>query len=387
MSLGRTECRFQPRATTLLFLIVVMAAGPFMACNWNPFGGGRIRIGVVLPFNDPGQGMGASQVRKALELASPAAGREYKLLYRDDKNEPTRTAEIVRELVEREGVSAIIGGMTSPCALAGAERAEALGVPFVTPMATNDGITRGKDWAFQACFSDTRQGERMARFVWGNLKIERVIVLRDVTNDYSLGLADSFTETYLRLGGVVVTTKTYRRGHDDGGTIMKWLEEHPADAIYLPLYRVDTIDIISKSITLWREKDPVFLGGDGWHSIQMRDFLSKSPVLPSRIYITAHFAHDEPIEPVQELVDIWRKQNDGEVPTSASALGWDLGHLLNRALDADARTPREVRDALAHEFARFDGATGSFRIDPETSLPTKDAKILRWDGEQWVLGE
>ena len=385
MSNGRTDRVLSSRATTLLALVVVAAAGLLTGCDWRPFGGGRLRIGVVMPFDDVGQGVGAQQVRKALELAAPAKGRPYDLVYRDDNNEPTRTAEIVRDLVESDEVAAIIGGMTSPCALAGAERAEALGVPFITPMATNDGITRGREWAFQACFSDSRQGERMARFAWGDLGIERVVVLRDVSNDYSLGLSDSFVETYLRLGGTVVATKTYRRGHDDGGTVMRWLEEHPAEALYLPLYRVDTIDIISKSITLWREKDPVFLGGDGWHSMQMRDFLAKSPVLPTRIYITAHFAHDEPVERVQELLDIWRNQNSGEMPTSASALGWDLGQLLARALGPEVRTRREVRDALAHEFARFDGATGSFRIDPESSLPTKDAKILRWDGDQWVL--
>lgn len=363
--------------------MVALAAGA--GCDFvRSLGEEKLKIGVVLPFRNDSQGLGANQCRKALEYALPPDAAGYELVYQDDRNEPARTAEIVRSLVEQEHVAAIIGGMTSPCALAGAERAESLGVPFMTPMATNDAITRGKEWAFRACFTDSQQGAQMARFAKGQLGIASVVVLRDVTNDYSLGLADAFTETFLRLGGDVSAIKTYRRGLDGGGNLMKWLEEAPADAIYLPLYRADIIDIISKSIRLWQERDFVFLGGDGWHSAQMRDFLKRAPALPREIYITAHFAWDDPSEPVRELVDFWRSVEHDETPTSAAAIGWDVGRLFRRVVESGVRTRSELRDALSHEMERFDGATGSFHLDPETHSPTKDVRILRWDDGQWI---
>ncbi|MFG0317153.1 MAG: ABC transporter substrate-binding protein [Planctomycetota bacterium JB042] len=376
-----------PRRSFLALAALVAGAlvGGCDRLGW--FGESRLRIGVILPFRNDSQGLGANQCRRALETVLPPGGDGYEFVYRDDRNEPARTAELVRELVEREGVAAIIGGMTSPCALAGAERAETLGVPFLTPMATHDAITRGKEWAFRACFTDAQQGERMARFAWSELGVESVVVLRDVTNDYSLGLSDAFTETFLRLGGTVSATKTYRRGHDGGGNLVRWLRENAADAIYLPLYRGDITDIISKSTRLWQEREFVFLGGDGWHSAQMREFLQRAPALPSRIYITAHFAWDDPSEPVRELVEFWRRSAREETPTSAAAIGWDIGRLMRRVIESGARTREEVRDALSHEMERFDGATGSFRLDPERQVPTKDVHVLRWDDGTWVLSE
>ena len=44
----------------------------------------------------------------------------------------------------------------------------------------------------------------MAKFAAENLKAKKVAILRDVKSDYSVGLANYFTQTFKKLGGEVI---------------------------------------------------------------------------------------------------------------------------------------------------------------------------------------
>ncbi len=59
----------------------------------------------------------------------------------------------------------------------------------------------------------------MAKFAMENLKAKKVAIMRDVKSDYSVGLADFFTQKYKELGGEVVADVSYQSNDVDFGMV------------------------------------------------------------------------------------------------------------------------------------------------------------------------
>ena len=83
--------------------------------------------------------------------------------------------------------------------------ADANKVPMISPdldqPARHQGRRQDPAYVFRVCFIDPFQGTVMAKFARENLKLKKVAILRDVGNDYSVGLADYFTAKFKELGG------------------------------------------------------------------------------------------------------------------------------------------------------------------------------------------
>ena len=78
---------------------------------------------------------------------------------------------------------------------------------MISPSSTNPEVTEKGDYIFRVCFIDPFQGYVMAKFATSTLKMTKVAVLRDIKNDYSVGLADVFIENFKKMGGTIVADK------------------------------------------------------------------------------------------------------------------------------------------------------------------------------------
>ena len=58
--------------------------------------------------------------------------------------------------------------------------------------------------------------------------MKRFAILKDVTNDYSLGLADKFAEIVLNEDGVLTGEMVYRQGLVDPEAVQAWLDGGPS---------------------------------------------------------------------------------------------------------------------------------------------------------------
>src|SRR5262249_16710275 len=77
-------------------------------------------------------------------------------------------------------------------------------VPMISPSSTNPRVTtEGGAYVFRVCFTDTFQGELLARFARETLKAQRVAVLVDQKSAYSVGLAKVFGTRFAALGGTI----------------------------------------------------------------------------------------------------------------------------------------------------------------------------------------
>lgn len=362
-----------------LLALLLLATG---SCDSGPAAArGAFRIGVVLPFTSEVD-QWATDVMNGLRLALPEGSGPIEWVERDDHGEPSRSADLVHELATQEGVDVIVGSLSSSCCLAAAERAEALGVPLITPSGTHEDITDRRRWVFRMCFTDQRQGEEMALFVRNRLQLENAAILKDVSNDYSLGLAEAFAETLLRNDGKIVDDRIYRSRRTDPEGLKKWLEGLSCDALYIPGYYVDVAEIIDATHDILAAREIAVLGGDGWESSTLRTDVKR---WPQEVYFTVHFTPNNGDAWARDFVQAYREEHGEKAsPSSFAALGYDTGLLLKSVLGQPYDDRQDLRDAISLALRSFHGATGGFEVNADTNRAEKHVLVLRGDGDAWV---
>jgi ABC-type branched-subunit amino acid transport system substrate-binding protein len=125
-----------------------------------------------------------------LNATGGVQGKKFGLISLDNQGKPEEAATATTRLVTQDGVSAILGEVASSRSLAMAPIAQGAKIPMISPSSTNPKVTEQGDYIFRVCFIDPFQGSVMAKFATENLKVKKVAILRDVKNDYSVGLAD-----------------------------------------------------------------------------------------------------------------------------------------------------------------------------------------------------
>ena len=101
-----------------------------------------IKVGAVLPFSG-GVELYGRQAKLGLDLAAKdinaaggILGQPVELLYADDKTDPAVATDATRKLIERDGVLAVVGPITSRNLDAMAPVVESLKTPLCTPPTT-----------------------------------------------------------------------------------------------------------------------------------------------------------------------------------------------------------------------------------------------------------
>src|SRR5258708_17355344 len=87
----------------------------------------------------------------------------------------------------------------------------------------------------------------MAKFAHDTLKVKKVAVLRDVRNDYSVGLANAFVEAYGKIGGKVVADESYSQGDVDFKAQLTNIKATSPEAILVPGYYND-VGLIARQV-------------------------------------------------------------------------------------------------------------------------------------------
>ncbi|MYB15541.1 MAG: ABC transporter substrate-binding protein [Chloroflexi bacterium] len=147
-------------------------------------------------------------VRLAAEHVNAAGGvldgRMIEILTEDGATSDVISVDAARKLVNVEGVSALVGPLSSGITLAIANAVTVPNqVPQISPSATAPSLTllEDDDFVFRTAPSDAFQGVVLADLAW-ELGYRNAAVLF-INNAYGQGLADQFAESFAALGGQV----------------------------------------------------------------------------------------------------------------------------------------------------------------------------------------
>lgn len=333
-----------------------------------------LKVGVVSPITGATATFGQENVngiKLAYEKLKKASGRKFELVIEDDKSDAIESTNATRKLLNVDKISAMIGEPTSSLALASAPIVQEAKIPFITPTATNIKVTQVGNFISRACFTDDFQGVVMAKFAVNTLKKKKGLVLVENTSDYSKGLAKSFTDEFLKLGGKLASTEelTYVAKDTDFQSLLRKVKRANPDFIFVPGYYVEVGLIIKQARALGINVP--FMGGDGWDSPKLFE-IAGAAIKGS--YISNHFAPDDKDPIVQNFVKEYTKTY-GVKPGGFAALGYDSVGIMNAAIQkAKSTKPADINAALV-ATKDYQGVTGKITFDKDRN-PRKAAVVL-----------
>jgi branched-chain amino acid transport system substrate-binding protein len=345
-----------------------------------------IKIGVVLPFSGTLGTLGKF-ARQAAELAvseinddGGISGKKIVLVFRDDRNKPLRTAEVVRDLIEKRNVQIIIGSLTTEATLAGAQVAETKNVLMLTSSATGVKVTQGKKNIFRTCFTDTYQGLAMAKFASQRLGVQRAAVIYDIGSEYSKSLAQFFEEKFKALGGKVVASELYTIEVQDFKNQLSRIKKANPDFLFIPDYYEKVAKIVKQAREMGIEA--VVAGGDGWASRKLLELAGKAV---EGGYFTDHFSVDDPDRTSLTFVQNFEARY-GREPNAVAALTYDTLYLLADALRrAGSQDVKKLRRVL-EETTNFKGVTGAITFDANHNA-IKPVLVFRISDQKQIFVE
>ena len=298
-----------------------------------------------------------------------------KMHFRRTGPRPKTARAAVDSLVRLDDVDVILGPIRSRVARPAGERAEAARVPLMAPMATDESVSEGKNYVFQANPTIPDRGRIMARTAKNGLLLDRVGVIYEEGNRLSARMAEGFREgarqqdltvplsiplqgsrdwsrlpTLLEDSTLIETDS--RRARRDSATTDSLLAE--AEALYLPVSGRGTAGKIQGALTDFRQILPGtrVLGNAEWHDLPFKEAASAvTATYTNGFYVQT----DRPA--VQRFVRRYRLLT-GSTPDELSTngrrlayVGYDVAHFLLSTLSPSvtAPPPRALRTAPTYD--------------------------------------
>ncbi len=324
---------------------------------------GEIKVGVVSCLSGGLSTFGISSVqgaKLAAEEINSAGGilrQPLILIIDDNQSRSGETARIVRKFLTQDRVAAILGDLTSSFTMEAAPLAQNAHVPLLTPTATNVAITPIGDFVFRSCFTDPFTGRVMARFALDHLHARRAVIMTDIKQDYSVGVAAELKQYFGANGGQLMEELSFSSGDTDFRAQLSKLKAVRPEVVFLPAYYPE-VSLILREARLLGVTAP-FVGGEGWDSPTLVQIAGKSA---DGSYYANHFSSRDPDPRVQQFVARYEERYHA-VPDALAALWYDGMRLMADAIErAGSDNPEKIRNALART-RDFSGVTGNISLD------------------------
>jgi branched-chain amino acid transport system substrate-binding protein len=310
----------------------------------------RPRIGLIVGVTGALAAYGEAD-RRGAELA--ATEHHVTLAMEDDQGRPEQSANAAERLVTGAGVIAIVGCDTSGETLAASPICEREHVAIVSPTASAPMVTKNKRFTFRVCATDDFEARAAARLARERLHATRVAIVRDLKNDYSVGMAATFTEELTRGGGTIAGVFDYAEGDNDFRSQLAAAAATKPDALLVPGYYGDVAQVASQARDLGIRLP--MIGGSGWDSPKL---LEIGGAAVEGCWFVSGVRSASP-----RFVAAFR-QRYGRDPDAANAQAYDAVSIVADAVARAGGDRQKVRDAIAatHDFP---GASGTITIGPD----------------------
>lgn len=374
------------KTMSLLKLAAALAAGvSIVSCSSPSVDNDVIKIGVFQPLTGANAAGGADEydgAKLANKLVPKVLGKTIQLVAVDNKSDKVEAANAATVLVQKEKVKAVIGSWGSSLSMAGGPIFAEAKIPAVAVSATNPNVTKGNDYYFRVCFLDPFQGIVGASYAFNTLKAKKVAVIREVSNDYSVGLAKFFIDEFVKLSGdknSIVAVSDYNTGDQDFSAQLTNIKKFEPDVIFAPGNYTESALIIKQARALGMKAQ--FIGGDTW---DFGAFLDIGGEAVEGAAFSTFFANDVPINKTSEVfLKAFREEYKKE-PSAVAALGYDAYLVIVDAITrAGSADPQKIRDALA-QTKDLEGAAGVITINAERNAD-KDAVFKTVKGGKFVF--
>lgn len=336
-----------------------------------------VKIGVNNTFTG-GSAAGGELEGRGIDLAAKyrdtVLGKKVEVIKADNKTDKVEAATVTTKLVDSDHVCAVIGSYGSALTMASAEILKDREVVGMSCSATNPNVTADNPWQFRVCFIDTFQGEIMAQYAY-NQGYRHIGILRELTNDFCVGLASYFSNTFTKLTGDEnsVTVVDFQTGDQEFTSQISTLMQGEPDAIFIPFpTNIGDIPVFAKQLHQMGYNVPL-LSSDG---CEVQDMIDVGGEDVEGLYFTTFFdtamqANESTKLFLERYAEVYGAD---AVPSAFEVLAYDSYNILLDAIEqAGSDDPTAIRDALK-AMVDWEGAGGTVTFD-ENNNPSKPAVI------------
>lgn len=261
-------------------------------CAADEFGCARIapgqtvKIGMGAPMTgDNAQfGVDISQGAKiAIEDGGDVEGFAFELVVEDDGGTPEGGASVANKLVSDPTIVAIAGHIFSGATDAAMPIYERVGIPMMSPSATNPPLTQKGSKVFnRVAFTDAAQGKFAAEYLYNELGKRRIAVMHD-GQAYGQGLAEVVAARFQELGGEVVETQAITPNETDYTAPLASIASKNPEALYYGGYVQEAVVLVNQMQQAGLT-DVIFFGCDGTYG---EDFIARGGANAEGAYAVA----------------------------------------------------------------------------------------------------
>jgi len=185
----------------IIVVVSIVIVGIVLIATQTEKESNEIKIGVIGPLTGI-RAMGGTYMRNGLEIAleeinskGGIKGEQIKLIYEDDKYEPSIAVSGFRKLVDVDGVKMVIGFQNSSCLLAVAPIAEQQRIIVIGYGTQASKISDAGDYIFRTQISSLDEIPVISEFIKNKLNISEISVLY-LNTDYGVEYKDALKSTF-----------------------------------------------------------------------------------------------------------------------------------------------------------------------------------------------
>jgi len=342
----------------------------------------EIKVGILQPLTGPIASFGQKTLDGINLIYSKyhtlPNGDKIKLIVVDNQFDKIQTVNGYKRLVSYNKVVAVEGPLASSMALAVKRFATNTKTPTVTQIATNPMVTMGTKYITRACFTDPFQGKVAATYALEH-GYKNAVVVFDMKQDYSVGLAKSFIKAYKKGGGKVLKILFINTGDKDFNAQVAQIKRLHPEFIYTPIYAPEE-GLFLRQLRAAGVKATV-MGGDGIADPSLLKKLAGNAA--NGVMYTDHFDAAKPPTPLSAEFIKEFKAKYHRLPSAFAATGAD-GYLLIYNAIKKCDTPENsslnklkqcVATAIRHT-KHLEAVTGYLTINPRTGNPIDKPAVI-----------
>jgi branched-chain amino acid transport system substrate-binding protein len=248
-------------------------------------------MGAPMTGDNAAFGQDISQAAKiAVTDAGSFQGFSFELDAQDDGGTAEGGAAVANKFVADPQFVAIEGHIFSGATKAAIPIYEAVGLPMMSPSATNPALTTSGSKVFNRdVFTDAAQGKFAAAYLYNKLGIKNLAVVHD-GQAYGQGLAQVVNDQFTGLGGKVVAFQAITPGKSDYSAVLADLASKKPEALFYGGYTAEGVVIVNQ-MSQSGLTGVTFFGDDGTFG---QDFLDRTAANGEGAYSTSLIPLDTP---------------------------------------------------------------------------------------------
>lgn len=341
-----------------------------------------VKIGAVLSLTE-GAAFAGEYQRQGLELAyeelNALGGVEYELIVEDDMTDLETSVAAFEKLIDRDGVTALIGPTLSNQAFTTYPDAQSAGVPTVGISTTAEGIPEIGDYIFRVSLPEEVALAASIPAAKEALDLERVAVLYDSADEFTASAFSTISDVLADEGIEIAVEESFQTSDTDFSAQLSKVQETEVDAVILSALPAATVPLVKQARDLGIEAPIV--GGNAFNSPVLVGGLGDAA---EGLIVGGAWSSAADTPGNAEFIEAFTARYD-RAPDQFAAQAYTAAYVIDNAVRADCDANRDaVKDNLG-QVLEFDSVLGPLSLSESGEITQEPFTQIVEDGEFTLL--